>query len=345
MKKKSSIVSFIAGLIATLTIVSSLTYHIPPDLISIAGFFSLLFPLFFILNVLILIFFFSKTRRRYLVIAIIVSIPLANNFLSFDDARDVYGQSDPFKVISYNVRSHRLISEDHTLNNNISKLIQNNSPDVVCLQEVNISGIANKKQLNIDGDIYFIYYPGKSNVILSKYEYLNSGNIDMGNTNNSVIYADIKLNSSTVRIYNCHLQSFRINPSEYKLYDTLQFKSKKQRFYKAKEFIKKMNDGFKVRANQARIVKNHINRCNTPLLVCGDFNSTPSSYTYHEIKKGLEDSFVERGYGYGASYRRNIIGIRIDYLLHSEEISTSSYTTLQENFSDHVPIMGTYHIK
>ncbi|QZT35605.1 endonuclease/exonuclease/phosphatase family protein [Halosquirtibacter xylanolyticus] len=345
MKKKRGIISFIGVVVAILTIVSSLSYHIPPDLLSISGFFSLLFPLFFLLNVILFIFFYSRLKKRYSIIAILISIPLLNNFLSFDASREVFGESDPFKVISYNIKSHRLISPNKIINKDIGKLIQTNSPDVVCLQEVNISGLVNNKQLIIGGKSYYIYHSGKSNVILSRYRYIHKEGIDIGDTNNSVIYADIEINNSRIRVYNCHLQSFRINPSEYKLYDTLRFKTEKQRMIKGKEFLKKMNAGFKVRAKQARIVKEHVSACPSAVLVCGDFNSTPSSYTYHILKKGLEDSFVERGYGYGASYRRNLVGVRIDYLLHSDDISTNSYKTFTESNSDHVPIMATYHIK
>lgn len=49
---------------------------------------------------------------------------------------------------------------------------------------------------------------------------------------------------------------------------------------------------FLKRSIQANVVKQCIDESPYPVLVCGDFNSLPSSYTYHTVKgKQLKDGF------------------------------------------------------
>ena len=50
-------------------------------------------------------------------------------------------------------------------------------------------------------------------------------------------------------------------------------------------------------------------------MVVGDFNDTPVSYAYRKIRKGLNDSFVNSGYGAGFTYKGNYPPNRIDYIL------------------------------
>ena len=54
-----------------------------------------------------------------------------------------------------------------------------------------------------------------------------------------------------------------------------------------------------------------------PVILCGDFNDTPISYTRHRVASlGLTDAFREAGQGFGFSFRRNAIrGAHRPYLL------------------------------
>lgn len=350
MKNKATFCSFFAKLITFLAILSSFAYLVPPDKFVYLAFVGLLFPWLQIINVLVILFGLSKPSCpvRYNVVAFLVSLSMLNNYLSFDKEREVYGQADRFSVMTYNIKSQRVFDTNNKkLRPELDSLISVRYPDIVCIQEGGLySPSTIPKSINIGGRSYYIWHTSMANIIFSRFPISNAGGIPFDHTSNSVVYADLSINNTQVRIYNCHLQSFRINPSEYKLYDnTLQFKSKKQRLLKGKEFLVKMSTGFKVRAKQARIVREHINKSNMLTVVCGDFNSTPSSYVYHTIKKDLEDAFVERGFGYGASYKRNFIGVRIDYVLHSPNIGANSYETIPQMSSDHCPVYTTFHIK
>jgi endonuclease/exonuclease/phosphatase (EEP) superfamily protein YafD len=79
-----------------------------------------------------------------------------------------------------------------------------------------------------------------------------------------------------------------------------------------------------------------------PLVVCGDFNDTPASYTYRKIKGGLEDSFVAAGKGYAYTYRYLRRLLRIDYLFYSRDIfKATGYNSPDLEYSDHKPVIVT----
>ena len=79
-----------------------------------------------------------------------------------------------------------------------------------------------------------------------------------------------------------------------------------------------------------------------PVLVCGDFNSLPSSYTYHRLSESLKDGFKTGGHGYMYTYRYGKRMLRIDYAFHSPELEcTDYYSPNLDLCSDHNPVIFT----
>ena len=88
-----------------------------------------------------------------------------------------------------------------------------------------------------------------------------------------------------------------------------------------KNILVRLKGAFKKRAVQSTAVSNHISNCPYPVLLCGDFNDTPISYSYSEIlSNNLKDAFVESGKGLGMTYIGAFPSLRIDYILHSKSI-------------------------
>jgi endonuclease/exonuclease/phosphatase family metal-dependent hydrolase len=106
-----------------------------------------------------------------------------------------------------------------------------------------------------------------------------------------------------------------------------------------------LKKGFIRRALQAQVVKNHINKSPFPVIVAGDFNDTPVSYTYRKIRKGLNDSFVKSGYGAGFTYKGNYPPNRIDYILYDNALINSYFEILRVRHSDHYPIIAYFRKK
>ena len=114
--------------------------------------------------------------------------------------------------------------------------------------------------------------------------------------------------------------------------------------------ILKLTDGleenFVKRAAQAEHMHKLITASPHPTLVCGDFNSLPSSYTYHTMKGNrLKDGFQTCGHGYMYTFRYFKRLLRIDYIFHSEELEGLDYFSPELDYSDHNPVVMRMKIK
>ena len=98
-----------------------------------------------------------------------------------------------------------------------------------------------------------------------------------------------------------------------------------------------MKLSYQNRVSEAIKIKKHINKSPYNVIVCGDFNDTPISYTFSNLKKGLADAFQESGIGIGNSYV-GIPTLRIDYILHSKKYKSFNYKKNKYELSDHYPI-------
>jgi len=207
-------------------------------------------------------------------------------------------------IMSYNVRlfNQNENIDDHDVANKIRDVIRKEKPNILCVQEFNLTNETTK--------IFDLYNQKNANdnklQIMTKYKVIKTGYIK---SKNICIYKDIVLND-TIRVYNIHLQS---------------------------NWVKSMKSSYKDRVREALKIKKHIDKSPYPVIVCGDFNDTPISYTYSNLKKGLADSFKESGIGIGNSYV-GIPTLRIDYILHSKKYKSYNYKKNKYELSDHYPI-------
>jgi endonuclease/exonuclease/phosphatase family metal-dependent hydrolase len=114
----------------------------------------------------------------------------------------------------------------------------------------------------------------------------------------------------------------------------------KQTMNEIRSLSVRLKNGFVLRALQSQVVKDYINRSPYPVIVIGDFNDTPVSYSYRKIRKGLNDSFVKSGYGAGFTYRGNYPPNRIDYILYDNKLVSINFEITKVKYSDHYPIIA-----
>jgi len=99
---------------------------------------------------------------------------------------------------------------------------------------------------------------------------------------------------------------------------------------------------FQMRQGQAIAVREDIDSCKSPVIVCGDFNDSPGSFSYHKIAHGFTDSFRNSGKGRGTTYFGDAFpAYRIDYILHDKQFNDFGHTVCtQLKASDHYPIFS-----
>lgn len=93
------------------------------------------------------------------------------------------------------------------------------------------------------------------------------------------------------------------------------------------------------RAREAEQIRALMDQETLPLLISGDFNSTPHSWDYHHLARGLQDAFRAGGNGWGGTYHRRFPLVRIDHLLVSPAFEVVSAHVAAAPLSDHRPLV------
>jgi endonuclease/exonuclease/phosphatase family metal-dependent hydrolase len=163
------------------------------------------------------------------------------------------------------------------------------------------------------------------------------GEIRFEKSRNMTIYTDVKIDGDTVRIFNVHLQSYLIDPSKYSIIDSPGIDEEKD-LKEVREMGSKFKKAFQLRAEMVRKIRKYMDDSPYPVIVCGDFNDTPVSYSYQKLREGLKDAFVCSGQGIGQTYIGKLPSFRIDNIFHSNSFESFDFKTYNIRMSDHLPV-------
>ncbi len=96
---------------------------------------------------------------------------------------------------------------------------------------------------------------------------------------------------------------------------------------------------------QAELIRDNMEQNDNKKIVVGDFNNTQYSNVYQTVKGDMQDTFLEKGKGFGRTYSFLGFPIRIDYILADEDFEVISHKNFDEKLSDHYPVMATLRVK
>lgn len=215
-------------------------------------------------------------------------------------------------------------------------LQENGFPDILCTQETS----GKFYHLLADKMGYpYTFNLKKGTVILSRFPIIAGGDVPFGNTTNSTLWADIQLApKKIVRVYNVHLQSNRVTNTTAKVIRTGDLDNE-ETWEDIGFVLGRVGSATSTRSEQAQKLREHIDACKRPVIVCGDFNDTPNSYVYSVVSSGLNDTFREKALGLGTTFGGALPLLRIDYILTEKSITTFSCRTIRDgDFSDHYPV-------
>ena len=271
----------------------------------------------------------------------------------FQDVPD----SKSVKILSYNVFMFHGFQEGKT---DMVDYILNSKADIVCLQEAN--GVHKEELFSLLNEVYPYIETGiafgSGCALLSKFPILSSENIDFGTSSSRCNSYEILVYNDTVKVFNCHLESYKLNDDDKQIYKQIvkssvpiHKNSQAEDTLNIKEGIWWL-EGKLAKANAARSIQaekldSTINITkNKYIILCGDFNDSPISYVHKTLTKQLKDAYTESGNGPGWSYNQNGMYFRIDHILISD--SFNSYNAKVDKYgqeSDHYPIFCTLEMQ
>lgn len=341
-------------------LLSYLSIFIHPDSFRVLPLFGLGYLIIAAVHLLLfIIWLFVKSRTWILIMlgTLLLGGPL--HFRSFsigwDDTNDK--KTKEYKVLSYNVRLFDVYNQDpaKALENKkaIFSYLEAANADIYCFQE--FYSQEDSKEYNtipvLSKKLKTPYHHSRLSIsdykkqsfgvaIFSKHEIVSQGEVsfdEVEKTFNYCVYADIVSNKDTIRIYNVHLQSIHFQKDDYALFneDNPQASNENSQAFK---LIRKVLNAYPVRAKQAEKLTKHMQDSPYPIIVCGDFNDAPMSYTYNQFHRFLEDAFVNTSFGIGRTYAGKVPAGRIDYIFYDESMGSRNFAIQTEKLSDHYAI-------
>jgi len=320
---------------------------------------NLTLPFALIANISFGIFWiFSTHKFRFLVSLIPLMIcykmlPAIFGIHFYD--QDWQPKPNHFKLLSWNV--HAMGTFDHPNEieqaKGIMNLIQEESPEILCLPEFATDADTSKwvfipKIMNENG--YHSYYFKEDNdfgpqirigtLLLSKFPVLD---YKIHQLSKYIFMSPLDVELPTERrlsVFVVHLRSFMLSDNDKALIEEVKANNKKDI---PTSFLSKLNLAYIARADEAEKVASILEKIKNPLIVCGDFNDLPFSYTYTTIRNDMGDAFSTRGLGLGRTYNQIFPTLRIDHVFYDESLLTPvAFKTIKNKFSDHNPVIVNF---
>lgn len=225
--------------------------------------------------------------------------------------------------------------------------------DIVCLQELysldaaGTHGKATETQIRRVKQMYpYRVEPGSRElVILSRYPLTM---LDGDNGKLFFQYQAVRANVSgtPVTIVNVHMPSFGLSDEERQI--VRKMKSRPSDIKDGAEEIRhtiygKLAQAFAARAQAARVIRHFCDTVKGDLIVCGDFNDVPGSYTYRTVRgDDMRDVYTETAKGYTCTFHAYMMYFHIDQMFYRGDMRALSFRRGVVKSSDHYPIVGTF---
>jgi len=325
-------------------------YINPVDFPSLACL-GLLFPFFIVANLLMLIVMLIFKWKRAL-------IPIIGFALAYGPIRTYFPihakkevPEECIKIVSYNVCGYGGNYRYEKAVDTIVSYVQRIDPDIVCLQEDHGGKGGNPVEAwkNI--------YPYNDTTVVSsisadvinaigihtRFPIIRKERIQYESTNNGSVAYYLQAGQDTIIVINNHLEHTHLTTADRDNYKKV-IRGGMERADAEEEalhIIDQLGIGMSKRAVAADSLCRYVHaHADYPVILCGDFNDTPISYTRRVISQALTDCFVETGRGLGLSFNQKGFNFRIDHIMCSDHFEPYNCSVDSEmDASDHYPIM------
>ena len=336
-------VKIISAGVILLTFLSYLSPYINPALFRWVAFFGTAFPWLLLANVALLLIWGFRLHRfaLYHLGMIVFGWTYVSSFIGTNTAKDVV-PDNAITVATHNLGGiFRGINLEQEVWDNIHRgyaqyLKDNGNPDILCVQETARKFYPYLAEL--------MGYPYSFNlkvgtILLSRFPIEASGDVPFSESDNSILWADIRVGKRLVRVYSVHMHSNRVTGDTEKVLGEPEL-DKKETWRGVYKVVRKVGYATGIRAEQAAVLRKHMDASPYPVILCGDLNDTPNSYVYGILSEGLTDTFRERGLGLGTTFAGALPFLRIDYVLTDPRIKVYSCRVARGPWSDHYAVVA-----
>ncbi len=161
---------------------------------------------------------------------------------------------------------------------------------------------------------------------------------------------DLQVAGMPLRIVNVHLQSIGLNRDDKALYKKLtsnELQGRSDVSQVRHTLLSKLAGAFRRRAGEAGQLRTLLNDTIAApnIILCGDFNDTPGSYSYRTIRgQDMHDAFAECGTWPAFTFNRDRFYFNIDHIFYRGHLRALNYKLDKAGGSDHYPQVVTFAI-
>lgn len=326
---------YIAGnLLAAVTAAGLLARFVPPDVWWPPAVIALLLP-----GLLFLTMLFTGWmlyRRRWSAAAfpglvLLAALPLLGRLFAFSLAPLPAADGATATVLTANVRGFKdgawqPVGEERSV-----AFLRDAAPDVLLLQEARAgvlidpirqaSGLGKRHQPRRKTVATYADNPTFIADVFPKRHF------------NGFLVTDVETDIGTLRVINVHLQSNMISGMAGQIG---QDDNLGQELDRAESMLRSYGSAAATRTQQAEDIRKYITESPYPVIVGGDFNDVPSSYTYQRLLTDrLRDAWPAGGTGLGTTFTGPLPFLRIDFLLIDKSLTIHEVERVETGFSDH----------
>jgi endonuclease/exonuclease/phosphatase family metal-dependent hydrolase len=328
------------------TLIAYIAPFVKPSEVSFLMFVGVSYPWLLLLN-FIFIIIWSVSRYHYWwysAACILLGFGYLMTVLGINIFKTKTSNTTDIKILTFNtyglvLSKFKNKTEGYRL---VNIFFEKQDADVICMQEApwgyedmlrqtRVPFLTNNYPYKFRADSTGLAYYSKYPITFASQVPINK------NGANGCAFADIAFKDKTVRIFNMQLQSNEVSDRIDKLADKGEL-SDKSSWLGFIKILKHFRRAAIIREKEAEIVKKYMIDSPNPVILCGDMNDIPVSYTYRILSKNLKDSFKKQGWGTGTTYAGKIPALRIDYVLTDKKMTPLSCKILREPFSDHYPV-------
>jgi endonuclease/exonuclease/phosphatase family metal-dependent hydrolase len=335
---------------------SSLAGWVPPSASIIPALSGLAFPIFWLVSFSLLVLVIIMKLRFLVITGLLITIttfPIMWRYISIDLKSEI--KNNAYTLFNFNTFGLRIPgaeSKQLECQDSINRILNARKYTVACFQEFPMKGARHAKfyeklmnDLKISHKSLSKYDPQEKStqyilVTASEFPVLHQNTLQYEGLQ-FAMYTDIKFPDKIIRLYNVHLKSVKLT-SEKRLLVYDKSENIKERLVDVRDAIRKLSIAFIHREKQADLLVNSIKQSPYPVMIAGDFNDMPASYSYHQIISQLKDASFMSVNGFKRTYKHSTFPLQIDYILHDKQIRSSGYRRIELNISDHYAVSTVF---
>lgn len=329
---------------------------VSPNVTSVPAYFGMAMPLFWIFLVAFILFWLWR-RKIWLVVLLIVvmagSFPQWRRLIAVNLPDENVQDKAGIKILTYNIG---MFGGFRTFDQ-IVDFIRLQDADIVCLQEFGFyeRGMRQSDVLKVFDEIYpyrHLWYKNQTRTssyglaTFSRYPIVKKEKVQYASKYNVSIYSDVAVDGDTLRIINNHLESNKLNKQDREVTRLITEDITGKEFAETSKGVRlKLSSAMRGRAHQAEAIRTEIESSRHAVIVVGDFNDVPMSYTYYHIGSNLRDAYADAGkWGYYWTYNQNLMYFAIDHILFDKRFRAADCEVHKVGYSDHYPVTAVIHL-